>query len=456
MTDICNKIVDYLKDKGIDVNSERFGSKNNKLFSDFSKDNFKALGPNAGLALFVTLLKKFKDRSDEIKDCYENGYFKLKVAEKKGNSSNAVRDDSGSKNAMDDHIVKSIIFYGVPGCGKSYRINKEIAKNLGIISDITDKIPDEEMDNIHSHQIRTVFHPDYTYSDFVGQIVPKLMDEESADGQNNNGKTKKTVTYEFKPGPFAVALKEAYMRKNKNADQDSNEIFLVIEEINRGNAPAIFGDIFQLLDRKEDGESEYEIDNQDLIEYINKEEKIYEGTKIRIPGNLFLYGTMNTSDQNVYTLDTAFKRRWSMKRIKNDFVNGDDFGDKPVCIFAKDGKTRGLGCEWKTFWKEINDVILEEAGEGVMGNADMRLGTHFVSEAELGDIKLFGEKVLMYLWEDVFKFNHGVVFGKDKKGKDYNSLDKLLDDFESGEKVKVFTEELNKKFYIPDETVQSP
>ena len=151
-----------------------------------------------------------------------------------------------------------------------------------------------------THVERLVFHPDYTYSDFIGQILPVVAE----DGQ---------VSYQFTAGPFTNILKDAYLNPTE-------EYILVIEEINRGNAPAIFGEVFQLLDRKviasekyDDGmpigTSEYGITNANIAKIVYGDSK----HKVKIPSNLSIIGTMNTSDQNVFTLDTAFQRRWEMR-----------------------------------------------------------------------------------------------------------------------------------------------
>ncbi len=167
---------------------------------------------------------------------------------------------------------ENILYYGVPGSGKSYAISK-------ICSD-------------ERYMERVVFHPDYTYSDFVGQILPRL-------DENNK------LEYIFTAGPFTRVLQKA-------SDDPSNMYYLIVEEINRGNAPAIFGEIFQLLDRNEDGASEYGISNYEVAK------EVYGNTNhsVKIPSNLTVLATMNTSDQNVFTLDTAFQRRWKMKHIE--------------------------------------------------------------------------------------------------------------------------------------------
>ena len=186
--------------------------------------------------------------------------------------------------------------------------------------------------------------------------------------------------------------------------------YLVIEEVNRGNAPAIFGDVFQLLDRDKDGASEYEITNADIakIVYLN------DSHKVSIPSNMCILCTMNTSDQNVFTLDTAFQRRWNMRLIKNKFHDEED-----ELRFAGT-KILDTDVTWEKFFTEINSFIL---GKNIRmtSSEDKRLGTHFVSEEDLamGDgserqISRFPEKVLKYLWDDAFKFTKEDVFDLEK------------------------------------------
>ena len=300
-------------------------------------------------------------------------------------STDAIKDHLKQKKKMINGalIGENILFYGVPGCGKSNTIKTEYC--------------DDE-----DYMERAVFHPDYTYSDFVGQILPKVSE---------TGK----VTYEFEPGPFTRILREAL-----NHPQEG--YYLIVEEINRGNAPAIFGDIFQLLDRDDNGESEYGISNESIARYVYGNEK----KKVRIPSNLFILATMNTSDQNVFTLDTAFKRRWSMKHIENN-IDGCVFGNYPVC---------GSDITWRVFAKTINDLIIEVSTEN-LSNEDNRLGAYFVRQRELDDSRLFGEKVLMYLWNDAFKYDHDKVFRSE-----YRTLDQLINGFiENG--MDVFVDEVD-------------
>ena len=280
-----------------------------------------------------------------------------------------------------------IIYYGVPGSGKSHKIDEA-----------TKKLPDEQ-------KMRVVFHPEYTNADFVGQILPV---------QTENG-----LEYPFKAGPFTRILKRALKNPGK-------PYYLIIEEINRGNAAAIFGDLFQLLDRGSDGWSSYSIENLDINAFIRSENERYsektppttkqignteytENTSIRLPPNLSLYATMNTSDQNVFTLDNAFQRRWDMQLVKNECKDENQM-DATITVNNKK-------ITWKDFQETINAVIGDKSNEGGLSSMeDKRLGCWFV-KAENGKIKanVFADKVLKYLWDDAFKFYHQEMFKGDIK-----------------------------------------
>ena len=274
------------------------------------------------------------------------------------------------------------IYYGVPGSGKSYKID-EITKNLS-----------------EEQKIRVVFHPEYTNADFVGQILPCL--------------TSAGIEYRFKAGPFSRILKKAYQNPDKPH-------YLIIEEINRGNAAAIFGDLFQLLDRDSKGWSSYEIENLDINSFIRSKDSTYsdakiessvnvgdytwtENTCIRLPPNLSILATMNTSDQNVFTLDNAFQRRWDMELVPNSC---DDKTQMDASISVK-GKT----ITWKSFQSKINEVIAEKGNEsGFSSMEDKRLGCWFIKNDEGKiDSEKFANKVLKYLWDDAFKFNRTEIF----------------------------------------------
>jgi len=300
------------------------------------------------------------------------------------------------------------IVYGIPGCGKSYYVAHEII----------DK--DDKKGGVY----RTTFFPDYTNGDFVGQVIPKL-----------NNKDESSVIYDIQSGPFTEAILNAIINPLKNT-------YLVIEEINRGNAAAIFGDIFQLLDRDINGSSEYNIKNYIVSTFLHKniDDKYsvdYDLDNIKIPSNLIIIGTMNTSDQNVFTLDTAFKRRWKMEYIKND-INTSKYAKEIVPM---------SDVTWAEFVNEINDYITGENGLDINGE-DKQIGAYFISDSEWNDIKttkdskeaarIFAEKVLSYIWDDVAKINRDSWFDSNK----YRTLDSIVSSYmEKG--LEVFSDNIS-------------
>lgn len=325
---------------------------------------------------------------------------------------------------------EQIIYYGVPGSGKSHEIKHKLETEY--------KIPEQQQDVFVE---RTVFHPEYTNADFIGQIMPKLV----------QGKT----DFVFKPGPFTSILKKALC-------DSQNRYVLIIEEINRGNAAAIFGELFQLLDRIDDeskktshegslntfgkGWSEYFVMNSEINNYIRDSDDSFDGkaldingihfsanTGIRLPPNLSILATMNTSDQNVFTLDNAFQRRWDMKLIENVFGDTEEETNQRNA-FVDSAKQ----ITWEKFQTAINIKIgkmSEDAGLSSM--EDKRLGCWFVKAVKLGNDyiiskDLFAEKVLKYLWDDAFKFCREKVFNG------YTNLESLTRDFKGDKEFSVF------------------
>lgn len=366
-------------------------------------------------------------------------------------------DDVNETNEINEarrlSVGANFLLYGVPGSGKSWTIEHEYSHADSIVE-------------------RIVFHPDYTNADFIGQILP-VVDEE------------KQVTYEFVPGPFTTIIREAY-------SHPMQEYVLIIEEINRGNAPAIFGELFQLLDRilepKEidgteymAGTSEYGITHSYMAEIIYGD----SNHKVRIPSNLILVATMNTSDQNVFTLDTAFQRRWEMRLIENNFDN--------VRTSLANAQILDTGVTWKTFCEKINDVII--GNRAMMASAeDKRLGVYFVHESyltfdqgavpsegytsivdeynellrsemtvdlseeekqRLSEIRralkhnrIFPEKVIKFLWDDAFKFNPEMLFDTTNA----KSLEQVIRTFvysNGHERFRIFKQDIYAYFY-PD------
>lgn len=291
------------------------------------------------------------------------------------------------------------VFYGAPGTGKSYQIDK-------LCSD--------------SNSIRTVFHPETQNSDFVGCLKPGMRDG--------------NVVYSFRPGPFSLAVTLAHTKPNEH-------VFLIIEEINRAAAAAVFGELFQLLDRSPDGTSKYSItvSDPDMLEYFQENAgSALEGEKFRIPANLSIYATMNSSDQAVMQMDTAFKRRWKFEYIPIDFKKSNSGPAGNIPIQFSDSKERNV--PWRILASSINEILeSEDIPE------DRFLGPWFISDSEVLDrsaaLASLKGKLLLYLWDDVLRHSDRTnIFCS--KAKAYSSLIKLL---ENGSPI--FSERLEKLMY---------
>lgn len=287
-----------------------------------------------------------------------------------------------------DVINKNTIWFGAPGTGKSYQLN-ELLK-----------------DRFADRYERVTFYADYLHSQFVGSYKPITVT-----GKDKDGNDIRQIEYQFRPGPFTRVLIRAL--------NDPDHLYaLVIEELNRAEAASVFGDVFQLLDRKSDGRSEYAITvSEDLREYLSREgnpsedDKKYryltkEGhgklqeltqtddcSQIVVPSNMYILATMNSADQGVFPLDTAFKRRWDFEYV------GIDNGEAEI----KD-------TQWSENRKEINKLLLsngiqedKQMGPFFLGNKDLEFGTTAFSKA-------MKNKVIMYLFEDAAKYHLTDVF----------------------------------------------
>jgi hypothetical protein len=247
---------------------------------------------------------------------------------------------------------QNIIFYGPPGTGKSTEIKRRIGDSPNVI---------------------TVFHPDMQNSDFIGALKPAV------DGG--------IVTYKFSPGPFAKALSKAYNHSDKN-------VYLVIEELNRAPAMAVFGELFQLLDRKEHGESEYEVDfpSDEFREWLDLETKMVNA-KVKLPSNLSIYASMNTADQGVYPLDNAFRRRWDDEYIFIDWVE---------CLKAELIIIKADGSEGKISWAILGEKINQELQDNYP--EDSLLGQYWINGQDVKNSEsLVPNKLLNYLWNDLLR-----------------------------------------------------
>ena len=318
------------------------------------------------------------------------------------------------------------IYYGAPGTGKSHEINR-----------LTEG---EEV-------IRTTFHPDSDYSTFVGCYKPTM--KVNTISKNGVETKEEQIVYRFVPQAFTKAYTAAW-----NTEDD---VYLIIEEINRGNCAQIFGDLFQLLDRK-DGVSEYPVDaDSDLADYIRKElkdsqrdfpEGVKDGKKLVLPSNLYIWATMNTSDQSLFPIDSAFKRRWDWKYMKIKDEHKEWKVDIDIKSKDAEGNETSKKLDWWTFVDKINKIIAS-----MTSSADKQLGYFFCkatkktndSDAEPTIITkdTFVSKVIFYLWNDVFKdygFEDASLFRYKEVNPETNKeeeKDLTFPDFydEAGEKV---------------------
>lgn len=284
------------------------------------------------------------------------------------------------------------IFYGCPGTGKSHKINKEYAGIDGELATYFDEngnkidMPDtkEERMSTPSNIFRTTFHPDYDYSNFVGSYKPVMR---KSDDVSSGGEEKRELEYAFVPQVFTKAYMRAYKSKNDDSlSASEKQVYLIIEEINRGNCAQIFGDLFQLLDRK-DGVSEYPVvPDTELINYLN--EHGIPGNSIRLPENLHILATMNTSDQSLFPMDSAFKRRWAMEYIPIDLKQ-----EKAKTFTFK---VNGVDYSWVEFLAKVNPLIRKATD-----SEDKQMGEFFIKESVSEED--FKNKVMFYIWNDVCK-----------------------------------------------------
>ena len=361
--------------------------------------------------------------------------------------------NEAKKVKLPSNLTLQQIYYGAPGTGKSKTI-KDLTFGESVI--------------------RTTFHPDSDYASFVGTYKPiteevdlrdcygkKVIDEET-----NEVVKEERIAYKFIPQAFLEAYVEAWKKLGSSKKQ-----YLIIEEINRGNCAQIFGDLFQLLDRNEYGFSDYPIvADKDMQKYLEKEfagweitnkdeinqlygeanmvNLIMKGERLVLPSNLYIWATMNTSDQSLFPIDSAFKRRWDWKYVPIR-EGRDKETNAPLNWYINTGDKQ---YKWWSFISKVNELI------GSLTNSeDKKLG-YFFCKAKDGEIDadLFVSKVIFYLWNDVFKdYGFDDKDFQDEEGK-ILSFDRFYEDKNGKTNVDIaiveqFLENLGVEEYISEE-----
>lgn len=346
-------------------------------------------------------------------DKFNNEEFRKDIAyltdlyisfETKG-STNALTNENVTKK--ENYVYKksskimgrNILYKGFPGAGKSYRVMQEF------LMDKNGEMIDEQQYE------RVTFYSEYTNAEFVGTIRPCIKNS--------------IPTYSFVSGPFTNILKKAINNKETN-------FYLIIEEINRGEAASIFGDIFQLLDRKNNnGESVYSITNSLIAEEVYGDEK----RKVRIPENLSIIATMNVSDENVKTFDNAFERRWETVWVLD---SKGKFDDKYI---------KGMQeITWGKFRNVINNVIVNQ--QGILKNEDKQLGAYYINEEFITDISENNEfgrekflyKVIINLYTKTCKYDKSLLFSEEIK-----TINNLVEKFLSRNYLDIFKDDIRDK-----------
>ena len=416
----------------IDLIGEKYNNHNNKFLISFPQT--KSGKPQLNKVVYKTLAKK--DRSYEwFFELYCNNITGNKLIfdideENKiltvdirfssitnflsaGNASQIADSDDEDINEDEPKEIDfpyNRIVFGAPGTGKSYKLNQ-----------------DKEI--FGDRYERVTFHPNYSFSQFVGTYKPVPITYE-----DENGKERKEITYKYVPGPFMRAYVESM-----NSDEP---YLLLIEEINRANVTAVFGDVFQLLDR-ENGASEYPIETTEdmrdyLAEHVNREN--FDPDKMKIPENMYIWASMNSADQGVFPMDTAFKRRWEF-----EYIGINENNEKIKDIVVKVGED-----EHPIRWDDLRTAINNKLSKDYKINEDKLLGPYFLSKDVVAGkiyeweskpvvrdndkfLKAFKSKVLMYLFEDVAKQYGSKLFAGCDDSTKYSSICKEFD--KKGEEI---------------------
>ena len=351
------------------------------------KDNESLSNPSEGHLTSCYQLNK----EENLMYLYEKYYYGEQEGTEDMNLNKAYRE-SVYHTGLTSAYSRNRIIFGAPGTGKSYKLEEERRE-------ILQENAENPQEHIGDYE-RVTFHPDYTYSQFVGAYKPVSEGRE--------------IYYKFVPGPFMKVYVEALKNGIESADNGNPEPFvLLIEEINRAPVSAVFGDVFQLLDRDDNGVSQYEIEaSEDIRRYLADElgGDPSDYRKIKIPDNMFIWASMNSADQGVFPMDTAFKRRWDFTYIGvND--NEDAIAEKYVTV----GHIVRQKVEWNCLRRAINNFLARNKI-----NEDKQLGPFFLSKSivapegdEIDSEKFenaFMNKVIMYLFEDAARQRRPQLF----------------------------------------------
>lgn len=363
-------IVKSLRESLLECNSDE------KLINSTANDIFNQITNNGSLSENADFTELFLKLPREKREQYYEQVWQGITPSKTSTMSNK---KTSNQKSLSIPYSRNRILFGAPGTGKSYVLKQQAEEFF-------------KPENVE----RVTFHPEYSYFDFVGSYKPKMEGEGEAE----------RIKYRFVPGPFIRILIEALAYPEQ-------DYLLVIEEINRARVAAVFGDVFQLLDRNADGASEYGISpSEELKDHLTKalkeHSKIVDIDKLQIPANLYIWATMNSADQGVYPMDTAFKRRWNFE------YQGIDEGREKVSGTHADA--------WHSLRENIN-TLLQEAGV----NEDKQMGPFFMSPNELNCsaadfLAAFKNKVIMYLFEDAAKHKRDQVFRAKAQGKRYSEV----------------------------------
>lgn len=368
--------------------------------------------------LMELLAQQFPDVYSGITDPV-SALFYIAECERREAARIEISQDIHYNTGYQSDYSRNRILFGAPGTGKSFTLNHE--KDL-LLAD-------------GGEYERVTFHPDYSYANFVGTYKP-VPCKDSDD--------KDAITYSYVPGPFM----RTYVKALQNSKTDTPKPFLlVIEEINRANVAAVFGDVFQLLDRGDDEVSEYPIQaSEDIKKYLAGElgGNPDDYSEIRLPDNMFIWATMNSADQGVFPMDTAFKRRWDFTYLGIDDSEAGIVGKKVV---LGQGDYRRI-VEWNALRKAINNELLT-----YKVNEDKLMGPYFISKKNLPEgemidpavfTRIFKNKVIMYLFDDAAKQKRITLFGGcDEKAK--NQYSKICREFDT-KGVYIFCEGISSQF----------